>query len=157
VVDLIHLDDVRLDDVVTDELEMVVTEEVLDISARSGKEVVEAGDFVAVSQQTFAKVRAQEAGAAGHQDAFHSGWVAGVTRLDKRCLKSASGEAPRAEAGRACMALRRSRCVILGAGKSPRHAEVGRPQARISVGLRERDEVIWSALRRATIVLRPMP
>jgi hypothetical protein len=72
VVDLVHLDDDRLRHVVAQELEPVIVEEVLDVLAGAGEEVVEADDLVAGAEQLLAEVRAEKSGAAGDEDARHA-------------------------------------------------------------------------------------
>jgi hypothetical protein len=45
-----------------------MADHVLDILLPAGKEVVNANDIVPIRQQPIAKMRAQEAGSAGHKD-----------------------------------------------------------------------------------------
>jgi len=67
----VELDDDRLGDVVAEQLEAMVVEQVIDVAALPGEEVVEAQDLVPHAEQTLAQVRADEASAAGHEDARH--------------------------------------------------------------------------------------
>ena len=67
-VDLVDLHRHLLGDVVAHQLEAVVVEQVLDVGARAGEEVVEADDLVAFVQQPLAQVRAEETRATGDQN-----------------------------------------------------------------------------------------
>src|SRR5690242_17154351 len=60
VVDLIDLKEYRLSDVVTYQLETRIIEQVQDVFAPAGEEVVEAEHFVAFAEEPFAKMRADE-------------------------------------------------------------------------------------------------
>jgi hypothetical protein len=51
----------------TDQLEFLAVQQVLEVAARSGKEVVDAHDVGAFRKQTFGKMGAEEAGSAGDQ------------------------------------------------------------------------------------------
>ena len=52
------------------QLEVRVADEVRDVVFRAGEEVVHAQHVVALGQEPLAQVRADEAGAAGHQNAL---------------------------------------------------------------------------------------
>jgi hypothetical protein len=67
VVNLIDFDIQREGDVVPEQLEMRMTGQVFYISARSGKEIVDAENGRSVRQQALAKVRSDEAGTASNQ------------------------------------------------------------------------------------------
>ena len=67
VVDLVHLKEERLAHVVSQQLETAGFQQVADVLAPSGKEVVEADDIMALRQQTFAQMRADEAGSSRDQ------------------------------------------------------------------------------------------
>jgi hypothetical protein len=61
----------------TDQLEALVAEQMLDVAAGAAEEVVDADDVGALGQEPLAQMRAEEAGAAGDQDALfqmHSGF-----------------------------------------------------------------------------------
>ena len=60
----------REGDVVAQELEVGVGEQVRDVVLGAGEEVVHADDVVPVGEQALAEVGAEEAGAAGDEDAF---------------------------------------------------------------------------------------
>ena len=66
----LHVDVRR--DVLLDEHEAPVGEEVRDVVGRARPEVVHANDVVAVLEEPFAEMRADEAGAAGDEDARHA-------------------------------------------------------------------------------------
>ena len=70
VVDLVDLDVEREGDVVAHRLEVRIAEQVRDVVLAPGEVVVDAQHVVAVAQQAFAQMRAEEAGAAGHQYSF---------------------------------------------------------------------------------------
>jgi hypothetical protein len=70
VVDLVHLDIQREGDVVAHQLEARVVEQVGDVGLGAGEEVVGTEHVVALGQQAVAQVAAQEAGAAGDEDAL---------------------------------------------------------------------------------------
>jgi hypothetical protein len=55
---------------VAHQLETRMTEQVLDIAARAGEEIVDAEHFIAVGEQAVARMRAEKAGPAGHQHPF---------------------------------------------------------------------------------------
>src|SRR5689334_12779204 len=65
--DLVNLDVERERHVVTHELEPLVVEQGEDVLARAREEIVDTQHVVTVGQQPLAKMRAEEAGAAGHQ------------------------------------------------------------------------------------------
>ena len=56
-----------------DQLEVRPAEQVGDVGLLAGEEVVEADDVVPLLDQPLAEVRAEEAGAAGDQNAFDVG------------------------------------------------------------------------------------
>ncbi len=70
VVDLVHLHVKGEGDVVAHQLEVGVVEQVGDVVLGAGEEVINADDVMAVGEEAFAQVAAQEAGAAGDEDAF---------------------------------------------------------------------------------------
>jgi hypothetical protein len=55
---------------VAHQLEIRVVEEMGDVVLGAGEEVVETDDVVAFSEQALAEMAAEEAGAAGDEDAF---------------------------------------------------------------------------------------
>jgi hypothetical protein len=59
--------------IVADQLKVLVGEQVLDVGFLGGEEVVEADDIVALGDEAIADVRPEEAGAAGHENAFDLG------------------------------------------------------------------------------------
>ncbi len=73
IVDLVDFDEERLGHVVPEDLELLVIEQVLDVLSAAGEEVVQADDMVALCEEPFAEVGADEAGAAGYEDA-HDPW-----------------------------------------------------------------------------------
>jgi hypothetical protein len=56
----------RIDDVVPEEFKSPLLQQVLDVTSAPGKEVVQAYYFVALVEQTLAKVTAEEARASGN-------------------------------------------------------------------------------------------
>ena len=80
VVDLVHLHVEGEGDVVAHQLEVGVVEQVGDVVLGAGEEVIDADDVMAVGEEAFAEVTAQEAGAAGDEDAFAQGVVHGEYR-----------------------------------------------------------------------------
>jgi hypothetical protein len=70
VIDLVDFDIEREGDVVAHQLEIRVVEEMGDVVLGAGEEVVETDDVVAFGEQTLAEMAAEEAGAAGDEDAF---------------------------------------------------------------------------------------
>ena len=81
VVDLIDLEQDRLGHVMTNKLELVRVEEVSDILLSSGKKIVEANNFITFGQQSFAKMRTDKSGSAGHENS-HSMYDS-LSRLSK--------------------------------------------------------------------------
>ncbi len=85
------VDEDVLGDVVLEELEPLVAEQVGDVPDVTGDQVVDGGDAIAFGQQTVAEMRAEKAGAAGHDGMgsgchwwFNSKWgdsVSSVQRL----------------------------------------------------------------------------
>jgi hypothetical protein len=67
------------------QLEVRVVQQVLDVGARAGVEVVDADDVVALGHQPFAQVAAQEAGAAGDEDLAASVVLAHAMELPGVC------------------------------------------------------------------------
>src|SRR5687768_1777949 len=65
---LIHLEQYRLGNIVPDKLEVLVIQEMNDVLLPPGEKIVQADDLGAVGQEPFAKVRADETGAAGHEN-----------------------------------------------------------------------------------------
>jgi hypothetical protein len=63
-------------------VEALATNEVLDVALGSGEEIIEADEIGAALHQAFAQVRAEEAGPAGHQNAFFQ--VHGIPALRNR-------------------------------------------------------------------------
>src|SRR6185503_12966069 len=80
VVNLVYVDEERLGHIVAERLELLVLEQVLDILPATGEEVIQAYDVVALCQEAFAEVGADEAGAAGHKDAHGYALVEGGGR-----------------------------------------------------------------------------
>ena len=78
VVDLIHLNIERKSDIVAHQLEVRMIEQMGNVVLGAREEVVQTDDVVAVGQQAFAEMRAEEAGTTGDEDAgavgvvFHS-------------------------------------------------------------------------------------
>ncbi len=73
VIDLVDFDIERKGNVVAHQLEIWVIEEMGDVVLGAGEEVVETDDVVAFGEQTPAEMAAEEAGAAGDEDAFPEG------------------------------------------------------------------------------------
>ena len=69
VVDLIHFELERVDDVVPDKLETRMGQQVRDVRFLPGKEIVDTNDLVPVLDQSIAEMRTQEAGPAGAETA----------------------------------------------------------------------------------------
>src|SRR5678816_2553298 len=65
--DLVDLDIQGERNVVPDQLEALVAQQVLDVAARAGEEVVNADELPTLLEQPFAEVRAEESGATGDQ------------------------------------------------------------------------------------------
>ena len=75
VVDLVHLQEDRLDNVVPDELEARPAYQVLDVLELTGEEVVQAKDLATLLQKPFTEMGADEPGPAGDQDTlFQMHW-----------------------------------------------------------------------------------
>ena len=70
VVDLVHLEPQRLDDVVAEELEVRLREQMGDVGLLAREEVVDADHVVPLGDQSFAEVAAEEAGAARDEDSL---------------------------------------------------------------------------------------
>ena len=68
IVDLIDFEQDRLDHIMAQQLETAVIEQVRDVLASPGKEVVEADHFVAFAQQSLAQMRADKTCAAGDEN-----------------------------------------------------------------------------------------
>ena len=98
IVDLIDLKQYRLRHVMADEFKSVVVQEFGDILLASGKKIVEADDFAAFAQQSFAQMRTDKSGTAGDKYA-HNLWSSrkhlaaavgsqktGLTSAKCRCL-----------------------------------------------------------------------
>lgn len=56
IVDAVHLELERIDDVVADQLKSLVSDEMLNIGLSTGEEVVQANHVVSLLDETFAKV-----------------------------------------------------------------------------------------------------
>jgi hypothetical protein len=69
VVDLVDLDIERERHVVTQELEVRLADEMGDVALPAGEQIVGADDVVAARDESIAEVRAEEAGAAGDENA----------------------------------------------------------------------------------------
>jgi hypothetical protein len=67
VVDLVHFQENRFDDVVPDQLEAVVVKEMTNVLLVAGKEVVKADDIVPLGKESFAEMGADEAPPAGNE------------------------------------------------------------------------------------------
>src|SRR6185295_9539879 len=94
IVDLVDLDEERKGDVVADQLEVLVIEQRLHISARAGKEVVDAEDLRALSDQTCTKMGAEKACPAGDQNTLfemHSRYFAVRGHYQNRGQLASSG------------------------------------------------------------------
>jgi hypothetical protein len=70
VVDLVDFHIKRERHVVADDLEARIGNEMRDVPAAAGEEIVDADDFVALGQKPFAQERAEEPGTSRHQDSF---------------------------------------------------------------------------------------
>ena len=91
IVDLIDLDIERESHVVTHKLELRVLVQMLDIAFAAGKEVVGTKHLVALIEQTVDEMRADKAGAPGHENAFaavvesgHEGFLCRKIRVNWR-------------------------------------------------------------------------
>jgi hypothetical protein len=68
VVDPVHLESDRLDHVVADQLEAPGPQQVLDVPAPAGEEVVQAEDLVSLTEQPLAEVGPEKARSSRHQN-----------------------------------------------------------------------------------------
>ena len=84
IVNLVDLDVERKGHVVAEQLETLVIEQVLDIAPRTGEEIIGAKHIGAFRQQALAKMRAEEAGSAGHERGWHAATLAAVARRQAR-------------------------------------------------------------------------
>ena len=75
VVDVVHLDIERKGHIVAQQLKVRMIEQMGDVVLGAGEEVVKTDDIMAVVQQAFAKVRAEEACTANDEDAGAVGVV----------------------------------------------------------------------------------
>src|SRR6185437_14862530 len=73
IVDLVDLDIEREADIVAHRLEIRVRQQMRDVGLAPGEVIVDAEYVVAPGQQALAEMRAEEAGAAGDEDAFFAG------------------------------------------------------------------------------------
>lgn len=64
VIDLVHLDEQRIDNVVMNELEVLVAQPMLDVAFATGEKIVCHDDFMALHHQLVDEMRTDEAGAA---------------------------------------------------------------------------------------------
>ncbi len=69
IVDLVHRQIDRVDDIVTHEAERVVTQEIAQVLKPPRRKIIDADDEVAFVQKTFAKMRAKKSRATGDKDA----------------------------------------------------------------------------------------
>jgi hypothetical protein len=69
IVDLVDLYIERECDIVPDQLEVRVTNQMLNVTARSSKKVIDAEDDCPLRQQTLTQVRTEETSTAGNQHA----------------------------------------------------------------------------------------
>jgi hypothetical protein len=72
IVDPVHLELERIDDVVPDYLEARIGSQVLDVGFPAGEEIIKADDLVTLVDQAFAQMRTQESGSAGNK---YSHWM----------------------------------------------------------------------------------
>ena len=70
IVDLIDLKKNRMHHIVTNEFKIRVRQKMNDVVFLAGEKIIEADDIVALGDEAIAKVRAQKARAAGHENAF---------------------------------------------------------------------------------------
>jgi hypothetical protein len=70
IVNFVHLHIERECDVVPDPLEVLVSEQVLDIATGAREEVVDADDDRLISEQSFTQMRAKKADTTGHEVAL---------------------------------------------------------------------------------------
>jgi hypothetical protein len=68
IIDLVHFDIEREGHIVTHQLEARIIQQMRDIGAPAGKEIIDAQDFVSGIDQTLAEMGSQKTGAAGYQD-----------------------------------------------------------------------------------------
>ena len=66
VVDLVHFQVDRQDDVVADQLEVGLSQQVADVGFLAGEEVIQADHVVSLADELFAEMGAEKAGPAGH-------------------------------------------------------------------------------------------
>jgi hypothetical protein len=66
VVDLIDLEQDRLSHIMPHELKFMIIEQMSNVLLPPGKKIVQANDFIAFGQQSFAQVRSDKSGAAGY-------------------------------------------------------------------------------------------
>ena len=88
---LVDLDIERKADVVTHQLEPRVRQQVMHVLAGAGVEVIDAENFVTALQQPLAQMRADEAGAAGHENASFPQHVQMIPVLPARTASWAAG------------------------------------------------------------------
>ena len=72
IIDLIDLEQDRLGHIVTDELEIVVVQQMRDVLFAAGKEIVETDDLVAFIKKPFAKMRTDKPGPAGDKNSHNT-------------------------------------------------------------------------------------
>jgi hypothetical protein len=94
VVDLVYLEEERVDDVVADYLESSVSEQVLHVAAAAGEEIVDAQDVVSFLQQTFAEVTSEESCAARDEYALHCRSRSGCSKGFHEDAEDAASPAP---------------------------------------------------------------
>jgi hypothetical protein len=70
-----------------DELKVRVVHQVGDVLLATGEQVVRADDFMVLFQQTFAEMGAEEASAAGDENAFFHGCVEVLRKWDARVIQ----------------------------------------------------------------------
>ncbi len=73
VVDLVHVQPQGLRDIVPHQFEIGHAQQVRNVRLLAGKEIVQADDVVSGLNEALAKMRAQEAGAAGNENALDGG------------------------------------------------------------------------------------
>ena len=72
VVNLVHLQEKGMHDVVAQQLESLVAEQVLDVAPASGEEVVNANEVFSTSQELLAEVASQKSCPTGDEDGLHA-------------------------------------------------------------------------------------
>ena len=72
IIDLINLIFKRLGHVVPHELEIGVAQQVRDVALPAGEKIIEANNFVSLTQKSFAEMGPQKSGSPGNQNA-HGG------------------------------------------------------------------------------------